>query len=487
MTEERQTTVAQALRQQRRKKTLTALIAGVAVITFLLGYFAGSIGNGRINIDNNSADRFSTFESVYSILSEKFYYGADTEQFKNKIMEDAIKGMVDAQGDIHTEYMTASELASFTGSLESSFVGIGVRYTMVNGNILVIEVLEESPAEKYGIKAGDFITAIEGVKCVDLSSEDIPKRISGERGTPVSLEILRESEVLTISVVRDEIQTTVTSYVKDGIGIVRITSFSTGTANELKKHLEKLYSRNVSRLIIDLRDNGGGYAMTLDSMCSYFMNNGEIVMIEEDRNGREIIDKVKNSHKYDYDKIVILVNKNSASCSEVFTLALKENCSAVVVGETTYGKGIAQVSKVFPDGSALKYTDVIWKSGNGVSIHGVGITPDYEVRLHDALYNTYLSLEEGELFKYDSVSEKVALAQSILDFLGYSVDRADGYFSKMTQTALAAFQRDNNFPETGELDVKTAAGLTSSMIYGWGMDKPSYDIQMNKAMEIVRQ
>lgn len=486
MSEDKRLTVAEAQLRKSKNRLITTLVVIAVIITFMLGYGVGHFGNSGTSARSVN-DSFSTFESVYNILTEKFYYGENTDTYQKKIMNEAIKGMVDAQGDIHTEYMTSDELASFTGSLESSFVGIGVRYTMLNGNIFVIEVLEDSPAERHGIKAGDFITAIDGVKCTDLNPDEIPSRITGEKQTSVNLEVLRETEVLKIDVIRDEIQTTVTSRVEDNIGIVSISSFSTGTAEELKKHLDKLHDQNVSRLIIDLRDNGGGYASTLDSMCAFFMEDGAIVMIEEDRNGKEIIDKVRRSQKFDYNKIVVLVDEDSASCSEVFTLALKENCDAVVVGETTYGKGIAQVTKVFADGSALKYTDVIWKSGKGVSIHGVGITPDYVVRLHDAFYKSYITLEEDELYKYDEVNEKVATAQLILDFLGYGVDRTDGYFSQATQSSMLKFQQDNSLEVTGTLNRETANALSSTMIYEWNMNRKMHDVQMQKAMEIVKQ
>ena len=460
-------------------------VALAMTITFVIGYRVGHLSGSEVN--PSSDDRFNSLKGVYDVMVREFYYGEDSEDYKDKLVYDAINGMVDAQGDIHTDYMTPEEVRDFTGSLESNIVGIGIRYTELDGEILVKEVLRDSPAQKAGIQEGDIITAVDGVKCKENALDDVVKLVTGEKGTKVTLTVNRMGNTINVTATRDIIGTTVSSSIKDGIGILTITSFGDGTAEEMANHLKYLKDNNITRYIIDLRNNGGGYALTLDEMCTYFMDNGQIVMIEEDRDGHQIIDKVKKSKKIDYDKIVILVNDNSASCSEVFTLALKENCGAIVVGTTTYGKGLAQLQKLFADGSALKYTDVIWKSGNGVFINGEGITPDYTVRLHDALYSNYLILDDEESYHYDQVSEKISLAQMMLDFLEYDVDRQDGYFSRATRSAVEAFQRDNGLEVTGTIDKVTAAALDTRLISEWSINRDKHDVQMQKALELAKE
>ena len=469
---------------------LIILLTVASVLTFSLGYSIGHYSkNGNNNPGNPSSSNshFAVLESVYEILAKDFYYGQDTEEYRNWLVDMAIKGMVDANGDIHTEYFTAKEMEQFISSLESSIVGIGVRYTTIDGNIFVIEALESSPARKAGIQSGDFIIAVEGVKCVDHDSDYMADLIAGKEGTDVTITVDRGGEVFDVTITRAVIETTVISEIRDNVGIIYITSFGTDTGTELGKHLQKLTGAGITRFVIDLRDNGGGYASTLDEMCRYFMNNGEIVMREEYRDGKEIIDKVTKSKKIKYDKLVILLNGNSASCSEVFTMALIENCGAITVGTTSYGKGIAQLSQFFNDGSGFKYTDVIWKSGNGVSIHKKGITPDYIVELHPALSTSYLAIPEGEQILPDSVSAKVLSMQLILDFMGYDVDRTDGYFSVATEEALKKFQADYGLEATGILDKKTGDTLDSRMTYTWHMNKAKYDTQMQKALELVKQ
>ena len=472
-----------------RTLLLIILLTIGLVLTFSMGYGIGHYSKEDPQPVNpgKTDSRFTVLESVYDILVKDFYYGEDTEEYRDFLVEQAIKGMVDANGDIHTEYFTAEEIQKFFGSLESSIVGIGVRYTTIDGNIFIIEVLESSPAQSAGLQSGDFIIAVEGVKCVDHDSDYMATLITGEEGTDVNITIDRAGQVFDVKITRARVETTVISSIKGDVGVITISSFGSDTGAELGKHLEKMKKAGITRFVLDLRDNGGGYASTLDEMCRYFMNNGEIVMREEYRDGKTIIDKVTRSKKIKYDKIVILLNGNSASCSEVFTMALIENCGAVTVGTTSYGKGIAQVSQVFNDGSGIKYTDVIWKSGNGVSIHKVGITPDYIVELHPALSTSYLSIPEDQQILPDTVGAKVMSMQLILDFMGYDVDRTDGYFSPATETALKKFQADYGLEATGILDKKTGDVLDSRMTYTWHTNRAKYDTQMQKALELAKQ
>ena len=474
---------------QKRKQNALIITFAVMVIliTFILGYGVALItGNGSLN-PGKPGTGFSTLESVYNILSENFYYGQDTPEYRSQLIESAIKGMVNAQGDPHTEYMTPQEVADFSGSLESTFVGIGVRYTTLDGNIFVIDVLESSPAEKAGILGGDIIIQVDDTLCKNVDIDTITSMICGQAGTDVRLKIDRNGTVIEKTVTRVQIESTVFSEIRDNVGILNISSFGTGTGGELARHLDKINKAGVNRIIIDLRNNGGGYANTLNIMCRYFMKDGEIIMREEYRDGREILDKVVGSQKYDFEKIVILLNGNSASCSEVFTLALTEHCQAITVGTKSYGKGVAQVSKIFGDGSALKYTDVIWKSDSGKFVQGNGIDPDHEVKLHDALYLSYVTLDDDEVYAFDSVSPRVAEAQLILDFLGYGTDRTDGYFSQKTQTAIEQFQKDNGIKVSGNLDKDTYTRLDSVLVFKWATDKATYDTQMNKALELAKQ
>ncbi|MGI6607810.1 MAG: S41 family peptidase [Erysipelotrichaceae bacterium] len=458
------------------------LVAILCAITFVGGLVIGSSTGGTA-----LERKFSTLQAVHEILLKDFYFGQNSDEYSQKLVDDAIYGMVNAQGDIHSEYLSASELAQFTGSLESSFVGIGVTYTVVDDQILVVSVIRSSPAEASGVLAGDIIIAVDGESIESIGVDNIADRIKGKVGTEVIVTVLRGTETLDIPIIRNIISNTVFSEVADGIGVIVLTSFSDGTGKEFKNHLEYLKQHNVTRLIIDLRDNGGGYASTLNTISSYFLDKGDIVMREYNRNGEEILDTAVGGDKYSYEKIILLANGNTASSSEVFILAMKENCNAIVVGETTYGKGVAQVTRMLLDGSAIKYTDLIWKSGNGVYVGETGIAPDYEVKLHDVLYMNYLTVEEGVFYSYDNVADEVAQMQLMLDFLGYDVDRVDGYFSQMTKSSLIAFQKDRQLEVTGVLDEKCASSLNSAVVRSWQLETEKYDTQMNYALDLIRQ
>ena len=468
-----------------------SILKNILIVTFVILSASLCFGGGYLVANytqptSSVNSKFTTLEAVYEYLVNDFYYGKDSEEYKEQLINDAIKGMVDAQGDPHTEYMSTDELASFTGSLESSFVGIGVTYQEVDGKIFIASVIRSSPAEKSGVLAGDIITAIDGTEITKDNIEDMVNVIKGEKGTVVTVTILRGSQSFDVDITRDTVSNTVFSDIVDGIGILSITSFADGTGEELENHLKYLEENGVAKLIIDLRDNTGGYASTLDTISSYFLEKGDVIMREYDRDGNEYVDYAKGGNKYHYEKIAILTNDYSASCSEVFTLAMKENCGAFTVGETTYGKGVAQVTTMFKDGSALKYTDLIWKSGNNVFIGGVGIEPDYPVKLHDALYLSHLVLTDEDKYGYDSVSSYVANMQTMLDFLGYDVDRTDGYFSLKTQESLKAFQSAEGLESNGILDKDVANALNSAVVRYWTTEREKLDTQMQKAMELMK-
>ncbi len=466
------------------KVLISVFVILLILFVFGTGFILGDIVGDGVN--NNMSTGGGTMDAVVTILKERFYFGENSDEYQKQLYNDAINGMVSAQGDLFTEYMSAEELSMFTGSLESSFVGIGVTYNEVDHNIFVISVVRGSPAEAAGVLAGDFIIEIEGNVVAENDIDDMAALIAGKKGTDVHIKLLRGNEVIDMAITRDEISNTVFSEIIDGVGVLTLSSFSDGTGKELKNHLEYFKENNVKSLIIDLRDNGGGYVTTLDTICSYFMDKNDIIMREVDRDGNETIDYVTDGEKFKFDKYIILTDKDTASCSEVFTMAMIENCGAVTVGDTTYGKGVAQVTIRFRDGSALKYTDLTWRSGNGVYIGGVGIAPDYPVSLHPILYEGYLILEDDETYKYDSVSEKVATMQKMLDFLGYDVSRMDGYFDRQTEEALKAFQKDAGIAATGIIDEETANLGNGAVVRTWNLQRDKYDVQIQKAFQLAK-
>lgn len=477
-----------------RKKNLgkniliTSFVILLLLLTFGMGYMASSIfgNNGAVNPTPSGDSTLTTFNAVRNVLRQEFYYGENTDEYDAKLIDDALRGMVSAQNDPYTEYMSPDELAEFTSSLTANFVGIGVRYTSLESGLLISEVLDFSPALEAGVQAGDIIIAVDGRPVSDFEEDELLNNIRGLEGTKVTITVLRDNEHKDITITRGQIYTTVSSSTFGKVGLLTLSSFADGSVDEVGRHLEKLHNAGCTSLIIDLRDNGGGYVTTLDGISAFFMKKGDVIMREYDRNGNEIVDKCTRGPAYSYDKIIILINGNSASCSEVFTMAMKENCNATVVGDVSYGKGVAQVTRTLRNGGAIKYTDVIWKSGNGVDISGNGITPDVPVRLHEVLYRSYLIMAEDEVISYDSVNEKVVDLQYMLDFLGYEVDRFDGYFSLATQKALKQYQGDHKLTVSGDLDQASANSLNSQIVTNWNLHPEIYDLQLLKAIELAQ-
>ena len=464
-------------KKNRRRK----IIFICAIITaFIMGsLFGGLTSNVKVNTSND----FSVLESVYHIMENRWYFSKDNENISNDLMDAAIRGMVDEQGDIHTQYMSQDEMTQFSSSLETSFVGIGIRYSRVDGDLLVQGVILDSPAEHSGVLAGDIILKADGVALAPLSDEEVQNMVRGKEGSVVTITIQRGQEVFDIDITRHEVHTSVDSRVlPNQIGHIEITSFGDKTAQELKTHLDNMVSLNVENIIIDLRDNGGGYLTTLQVMSSYFLDNGSVILQQEHVDGS--IELTKTYGKPYNFNVVLLVNENSASCSEVFAAALREHKQVKIVGTTTYGKGTVQMVQAFADGSALKYTTAAWLTPFGASINGVGIKPDVEVRLDEALYLHSFVFEENEEYAYDVVDEHVKSMQKMLRFLGYTTSRVDGYFDKVTVESVKKFQRDKGLKVTGTLNEETAKAFNSAVLVKWNTERDTVDTQLQAAIAL---
>ena len=233
--------------------------------------------------------------------------------------------------------------------------------------------------------------------------------------------------------------------------------------------------------MIDLRDNGGGYLTSVVDIASYFLPKGSIVLQEQDKDKNIIEDRTNSDiEPYEYDQIEVLINQDTASAAEVLALALKETLNATIIGDVSYGKGTVQTTIPFSDGSMLKYTKAIWLSPNGNSINNVGITPDILVETEEALLTA--APQDFEAVSVDSVSTACQVMQIYLDYLGYDIDRQDGYFSTQTLQAMRQFESDYGLEAQDELDDELLTVILSKVIYVSRVDE-SKDIQKIRALE----
>jgi carboxyl-terminal processing protease len=418
-----------------------------------------------------------------SVMENQWFFSDQIEDLDTVIIDNALYGMTNFEDvDKHTKYLSAEEIEAFQTSINMGYVGIGVQYTTTGELNIVTRVFSNSPAEKAGVLAGDIIDSVDGEKIVDKTSEEIRTLVLGEKDSIVIVGFIRGIEEIYLSITRDEVvNTAFGKMIDDNTGYLEIYSFGTSTYDESKAYLTQMSEAGMEDLVIDLRDNGGGYLTSLISMSGLFLDDGTVAMQQVYANGD--VDKIysKGTTFNNINNIVILINEYSASASEVLTMALKEQRDDVIVmGDTSYGKGTVQTTVSFSDGSAVKYTTSKWLSPNGVWINGVGITPDIEVSLDDILNETILVLDD-ETFTYDDVSLYIKIMQQSLEYMEYDIDRVDGYFSNDSQIILKEYQSDYDLEKTGILDKETYNSLIGNVKRLWSMDK-NYDKQLQKAL-----
>jgi carboxyl-terminal processing protease len=299
----------------------------------------------------------------------------------------AIETMVSSLGDRYTRFLNPEEFAEETRGIQAKLYGIGIQIGVREDKIVVIAPMEGTPAERAGIKAGDEITAIDGKSTKGMSIKDGADLIRGEKGTKVSVSVLRENKAMTFSVVRDEIKLKsvstmppVETPIPPEIGYVKLSTFLSKTAaQELKAIVESYADKRA--LILDLRSNPGGLLTNANIIADFFLKGGSIVSTV-DRNGYKITtyasDRVLSTQP-----LVVLIDGGSASASEILSGALKDHQRAILVGQRTFGKGLVQEINALSDGAGLNVTNQRYLTPNDTDIHKKGISPDYEVKVSE--------------------------------------------------------------------------------------------------------
>lgn len=300
-----------------------------------------------------------------------------------ELTESAIKGYVEGLKDEYTEYLTKDEYDELMVSVNGNYVGIGIYMTQDRyENIVVLLPIEGSPAAEAGLKTGDIITKVNGEECVGKDLSTISNKIKGEEGTTVELEILRENETFTKTIERRTVQVNPmeSEILENNIGYIRLMGFDENCHEEFEKKVDELISKGAKSLIIDLRDNGGGVVDEATDITELFLPKDKTIMIERTKKEGEQITKSEKDAKYNM-KVVILTNENSASASEIFVGAMKDNGVAKIVGTKTYGKGVIQQILTVKDGSGIKLTVEEYQTPNRNKINKIGIEPNETVEL----------------------------------------------------------------------------------------------------------
>jgi len=384
------------MEQEGMKKTSKSIKISTVYLLCLLFLLAGSyIGSasrsnfklesiwGNKQPTSVSSKNLSSFWEIWNLIDEKY---PESEKISSEDrLFGATNGLVESLDDPYSIFLKPKESKEFKEDVNGEFTGIGVEIGTKEKILTVIAPLKGTPAEKAGLRAGDKILKIEENLTTDMTIEKAINLIRGEKGTYVTLTIVREKEdePREIKVMRDVINvpSVETKILPDGIFVISIYTFGNNTAKNFALALEDFHTKKFSKMIIDLRGNPGGFLETSIDLASWFLPEGKVVVMEDFGGKQEA--QVYRSRGYELlkepPKLIILVDGGSASASEILAGALHEQGVAKLVGEKTYGKGSVQELIDLDDGSAIKLTVAKWLTPNGISISEEGLTPDYEV------------------------------------------------------------------------------------------------------------
>ncbi|HMN19594.1 MAG TPA: S41 family peptidase [Candidatus Moranbacteria bacterium] len=375
-----------------------AMIAAVFWSGYERGVQNASVGGGTVPLSESvvtgKSDTvvkvdFALFWRVWDLLKQKY---VDTDSLDaKKLMYGAIKGMLAATGDPYTTFLDPEETQEFGEDISGSFEGIGAELGIKQGILTVIAPLSGTPAEKAGLRAADKIIRIDGKITADMGIDDAVKLIRGKKGTTVTLTILRggENEARDITVERGviNVKSVQLSFTDDNIANLKVTRFGDDTSREFAQAIRSLKSRNAKGIILDLRNNPGGYLDSAVDMAGRMLPQGKVVVMEESRGGEREELQASGADMASSIETVVLINEGSASASEILAGALKENRGNVtLVGKKSFGKGSVQELVELPQGTAAKFTVARWLTPNGNQINEQGINPDIEISLSNEDY-----------------------------------------------------------------------------------------------------
>lgn len=392
--ENQQTLQTQQTVGQKKKSKLPVLVAILFVVSLILimfwaGYFLGNF-NAKHNSQGKNGNTILTqsviekAEGIQKVIDQYYLEEEDVE----KVQEGVYKGMLEALGDPYSVYYTKEEYEEFQQSYEGEYCGIGAVLTQNadTGIITIVRPFEDSPAAKAGMETDDILYKVEGEEVTGQDLSSVVAKVKGVEGTKVNLVVMRDGKEIEMNVERKTISipTVESKMLEDNIGYIQIAEFDEVTVAQWEKAYETLTDQGMNSLIVDLRDNPGGgldvVAKILDTICPE-----GVVVYHENKYGQREEYTSDEEHKIEIP-MVVLVNGNSASASEIFAGAVKDYGIGTLIGTTTYGKGIVQQMIGLKDGSAMKVTISKYYTPSGVCIHKKGIEPDITLEFDSEAY-----------------------------------------------------------------------------------------------------
>ena len=356
------------------------------IIIILVTGIVVSLSTGLIvynNYDKISKSKSDDTSSEIKEFTESYNHIINSyidEVDKSKLIDAAISGMYNFLNDEYSIYMDNDMTESLNEQLEGTYDGIGIEMTMNNkGVIYVTQVFKNTPAEKAGLKPDDILVALDGESLEGKTTAEVASVIKKGTKSEFKLTYKRDNIEKTVTVNKKHIYiNSVKSEIFDNIGYINISTFSATTEEQVKKELDN-FDKNISNLIIDLRNNTGGYLNAAYDVSELFLKKGKVIYQLKDRNNKITKFTAKSGEYRHFNNIIVIINGSTASASEILALALKESANAKIVGTKYYGKGTVQETSKLKSGSMVKYTTAYWLSPEGNSINKTGITPDYKI------------------------------------------------------------------------------------------------------------
>ena len=374
-------------------------VFSITIFSLLLGVLACFSVLTILNKGKNYfvlSKELAKFVDAYDAIVNNYYKEVD----KDKLVESAINGMVSSIGDEYTSYSDKDVTDNFNEAVNGKYMGIGALIMKSENDLVIYKVFEDSPSYKAGLKDGDIILKLDDKDTKDMSVNDIASIVKNDDNKEVKLLVKRGEENLDITIVKDMVELPVVSgkvinHNDKKIGYISLSIFSSVASEQFNKELVKLEKEGISGLVIDVRGNSGGYLTTVTDIASYFLKKGDIIYKLE-VNDKVTVRKDKTKESRDYP-VAVLIDKNSASASEILASSIKESYNGYVVGTNSYGKGTVQQTLVLSDGSMIKYTIEKWLTPLGNWINEEGVVPTNYVELSSEYLNNPVFENDNQL------------------------------------------------------------------------------------------
>lgn len=367
----------------------------IMIIAILFGFLIGNVVSFTKKETTSSSvpSELKEFVDTYNDIVNNYYDKVNKEE----LIDAGIKGMINYLDDPYATYFDGTSSTNFNQTLEGNYEGVGIEVTLDNNKVKITKVFAGTPAKKAGIKVGDYITKVNGESVEGKSLSDVVSLIKNAKNKEVEITITRDNQEKAMKVTRTTVDMPYTSskvYEENGkkIGYLKIEMFSNNITKQVKKELESLKKNNIDKLVIDVRDNPGGYLTQVTEILSLFMTKKDVIYQLQTKNNKEKVYSTSSKATYSYP-VVVLINENSASASEILASAFKETYNAEIVGVNSYGKGTVQKTGDLNNGDTIKYTVQKWLTPKGNWINEKGVTPTKEVKLE---------LKENEILTEDN-------------------------------------------------------------------------------------